>query len=86
VLTNIALPNYARLPIMAQSPWKALDAANVKESANLWRELFGDEFPAPPDDGGEEGTDDGGGSGKAGAFGGFTPRTEKTNIGGGRFA
>lgn len=66
---------------------KALDADNVKESANLWRELFGEEFPAPPDDGGEKESDDvGGGGGKAATFGGFTPRTEKTSIGGGRFA
>jgi hypothetical protein len=31
VLTNIALPNYARLPIVAQSPWVSDgDLAQVK--------------------------------------------------------
>lgn len=55
---------------------RALEAKTVRESANAWRELFGDEFPeAPP------GEDDGGPK-----SGGFTKRTAVSQIGGGRFA
>lgn len=54
----------------------ALDATTLNESARLWRSLFGEKFPAPPSD------DDG----EANTGGGFTPRKEKTIIGGGRFA
>lgn len=55
---------------------RALDSTSVSESARLWRDLFGDEFPEGPDD------DDGGGSGS----GGYTPRTKASIVGGGRFA
>ena len=54
----------------------ALEAKTIQDSANAWRELFGDEFPlAPPGD------DDGGPK-----SGGFTRRTSVSQIGGGRFA
>ena len=53
---------------------RALDAEPLEESVKLWRELFGDEFPAPPDDGND------------GKKGGFTPRKEPTVPGSGRFA
>ncbi len=56
---------------------RALDAKTIVESANAWRELFGDEFPAPPSDKGEDG-----GPKK----GGFTERSSVSSIGGGRFA
>jgi hypothetical protein len=56
---------------------RALDATTVAESAKLWRELFGDEFPEGPDD-------DGGGGGSG--SGGYTPRSKPSIVGGGRFA
>lgn len=66
---------------------KALDSDTVKESADLWRELFGEEFPKAPESDGDNGKKDGGSDGgKTSVIGGFTPRTENTNIGGGRFA
>lgn len=57
---------------------KALDAQTVKESADLWRELLGDEFPKAPDD-------DSGGGGNS-SSGGFTPRTKVSTPSEGRFA
>jgi hypothetical protein len=57
---------------------KALDADTVKKSADLWRQLFGDEFPEAPDD------DSGGGGGSS--SGGFTPRTKVSTPSEGRFA
>ncbi len=62
---------------------RALDAVTVKNSARLWRDLFGDEFPAAPDDGDD---DIGGGHGSNVAIGGFTQRSRPTQISGGRFA
>lgn len=50
---------------------RALDSEDVEESANLWRELFGDKFPAPPE---------------SKKKGGFTARDEPTVVSGGRFA
>lgn len=54
---------------------RALDADTIGESAEAWRELFGDVFPKPPGDDGDRG------SGK----GGYTKRTAVTSIGGGRW-
>jgi len=51
---------------------KAYDEADVRESAILWKGLFGEKFPDPPS--------------KSSASGGFTPRKEASIIGGGRFA
>jgi hypothetical protein len=60
----------------------ALDADSVEESAKLWRQLFGDNFPAPPSGGGDNG---GGGPGSQEQSAGFTPRTAPTIVTGGRF-
>lgn len=55
--------------------------ADISESVARWRQLFGDVFPdAPPDN---PNNDDHGGS-RGGP--GFTPRTQVTEIGRGRFA
>jgi hypothetical protein len=51
---------------------KAYDEEDVRESAVLWKQLFGDKFPDPP--------------AKSNTSGGFTPRKEASIIGGGRFA
>ncbi len=61
----------------------ALDVDSVKESAQLWRQLFGRNFPEPPESGGNN--DDGDPAPQQQA-GGFTPRTAPTTAGGGRFA
>jgi len=50
---------------------RALDSGDIEESANLWRELFGDRFPAPPE---------------KKKKGGFSAREEPTVVSGGRFA
>lgn len=91
VLARVSFEDFAALldqiKSAAETARKALDADSVKKSADLWRELFGDEFPKAPDNGGDDGgADDGGGGGKAAAIGGFTPRSQNTNISGGRFA
>ncbi len=57
---------------------RAYDEEDERESAELWRELFGDRFPKPPPGG--KGGD--GGSGR----GGYTQRDEPSRVGGGRFA
>jgi len=49
---------------------RALEANTIKESADLWRGLFGDEFPAAPDSGAK----------------GYTPRSKSSKIEGSRFA
>ncbi len=53
---------------------RAFDATTVSESAEAWRELFGEGFPAPPSD-----------EGSKNSGGGFTKRTAVTSIGGGRW-
>jgi hypothetical protein len=58
----------------AQIARRAFDATTVSESAEAWRELFGDAFPEPPS-----------GEGNKTAGGGFTKRTAVTTIGGGRW-
>ena len=63
--------------VAAKIAQRALDATTIAESANAWRELFGDEFPSPPSD------KNGDGGPKKG---GFTERTSVSTIGGGRFA
>ena len=60
---------------------KALDSDDPSDSAMLWQSLFGKRFPSPP-------------SGSAAATAGaaaagtgvYTPRQERTRVGGGRFA
>lgn len=61
----------------------ALNAESVEESAKLWRNLFGDNFPEPPSGDGNNG---GGEGGPQEQTAGFTPRTAPTIVGGGRFA
>ena len=61
----------------------ALEADSVEESAKLWRQLFGDNFPEPPSGNGDNG---GGDTGPQEQAAGFTPRTAPTVVGGGRFA
>jgi hypothetical protein len=58
---------------------RAYDEEDDRESAETWRELFGDRFPPPPSGGGQG---DKGGPGS----GGYTTRKESSRIGGGRFA
>lgn len=58
---------------------RALDAQTVKESADEWRKLFGNKFPEAPADSGN------GGSGDTKSHG-YTPRSEPTLVGGGRYA
>lgn len=50
---------------------RALDSQDLSESAGLWRELLGDEFPSSGSTGGGRG--------------GFSPRTSASVVGGGRF-
>ncbi len=52
---------------------RALESADRTESGNLWREMFGTKFPAPPDDGSARDA-------------GFTPPTAPAVPGSGRFA
>lgn len=52
---------------------RAFDSQGRKESGNLWREMFGPKFPAPPENG-------------SGKKGGFTPPTDPAAPGAGRFA
>lgn len=59
---------------------RAYDETTLRESACLWRELFGPRFPEPrPEKGGENGSDDPN-------RGGFTPRTGVTVPRGSRYA
>ena len=60
---------------------KALDSNDPSGSATLWQSLFGTRFPSPP----SGSTAVTAGAGVAGT-GGFTPRQERTRVGGGRFA
>jgi hypothetical protein len=50
-------------------------------SARRWRDLFGEEFPPPP-----EGNDSSDGSKGGGTLGGYTEREGRSSVGSGRFA
>lgn len=65
---------YAQVCDAAAIARRALDATTLYDSAKEWQKLFGDKFPEPP-------------SSKSGgvATGGYTPRTENSQIGGGRY-
>jgi hypothetical protein len=52
---------------------QAYDSTDRKESGNLWRELLGNKFPPPPDNGGSKNS-------------GYTPPTGPAVPGSGRFA
>ena len=56
---------------------RARAAETVAQSVALWRHLFGDPFPTPPEEKGEI---------RVGSTGGFTPRCGPTAPSGGRFA
>jgi hypothetical protein len=71
---------HAQVADAAKIARRALDADSVRESAEAWRELFGDEFPAPPPSGGPDKT------GEGPKKGGFTERAAITTVGGGRYA
>jgi hypothetical protein len=59
VLARITGPEFTQFYKHAASAAKiareALDAETVSTSANKWRELFGDKFPASPEDSEDEG-------------------------------
>ena len=63
---------------------RALKADSVEESAGLWGELFGEDFPKSPGGGG--GGEGGGDKGPTQPSGGFTSRERASTVGGGRFA
>jgi hypothetical protein len=65
----------------AQQARFAFDEEDTRKSAMLWRNLFGEKFPEPPPE--RSGDDDRGESPKSG---GYTPRKDRSIIGGGRFA
>jgi len=70
---------HAQLCEAASTARQALDADTLYESAHLWRELFGDKFPEPPESNS--------GSGPAPSQpGGFTQRELVSTVGTGRFA
>ncbi|MBD2212924.1 nucleotidyltransferase [Nostoc linckia FACHB-104] len=57
----------------------AYNATDVATSVEYWQKLFGNKFPdAPPNNGGRDGNNSSGG--------GYTPRRDVTQLGGGRFA
>ncbi len=66
---------YDRVVEAAKIAREAFDAEEITESANLWRELFGNKFPKPKVE-----------SNSIEKNSGFTPRSEVTTIGGNRFA
>lgn len=65
---------YEKIVTAAGVAREAYDLDTVRESANKWRELFGTEFPAPPDNSNNSATS------------GFSQRQEITTPSGGRFA
>ena len=60
---------------------KALGSDDPSDSATLWQSLFGKKFPSPP-----SGSSTAAAGTAAAGTGGFTPRQERTRVGGGRFA
>jgi hypothetical protein len=66
---------YANVTTAARLARRALDADDLVRSADLWRELLGDEFPKPPAD-----------TARVAAGAGFTPRKESTTLEQGRYA
>jgi hypothetical protein len=69
---------HAQARAAAETARRALEADTLQESATSWRELLGDDFPAPP----------AGGAGKAGSSAemGFTPPQAVATVGRTRFA
>jgi len=60
---------------------EAFDEEDNRKSARRWGDLFGEEFPAPP-----EGNEDGSKGGSSSALGGYSEREGRTIPGTGRFA
>lgn len=61
---------HANVESAARLARRALDAQDIHESASLWRQLLGPEFPSPPSP----------------ATGGYTPREKPTQLSEGRYA
>lgn len=57
----------------------ALDETDLRLSVSKWQQLFGEDFPEPPDEGGDQ-------AGKGPDKGGFTRRAAPTVLAPGRFA
>ncbi len=72
---------HAQVSEAAQIARQAYEEQTVRESAILWRQLFGDRFPEPPAVKGGEGNDPSGPT-----RGGFTAPTGVSQIRGGRYA
>jgi len=66
---------YEKVVIAAKIAREALDSETVYESANKWIELFGVQFPAPPES-----------SNNSSETSAFTKRTKTSSPSGGRFA
>ncbi len=79
VLARVSGENFASFHQLvsdaAELARKAYDESDISESAILWKELFGSNFPDPPKD--DKNSND---------LGGFSPRKEGSVISGGRFA
>jgi predicted nucleotidyltransferase len=71
---------YEHVKTAADLARRALDAEEINESAALWRELFGSRFPEPPDKGTKSGR-----GGEGVSLGGFSERSERTDVSGGLF-
>lgn len=74
---------YAQVIEAAKIARRALDLENVSESAAEWQKLFGSKFPHAGSGSGNNLNDDGGGNSPSG---GYSPRENRSTIGGGRFA
>lgn len=73
---------YNRVVPAAKLAQRAYEEDDVTRSVLLWRELFGDRFPKPPNEGGNGGK----GSGPSTPIvGGYTPRQGDTTLGTRRF-
>ena len=75
---------HSQVGLAAKTVRAALNASSVEESANLWGQVFGNDFPKPPGGGG---SDKGSGDPTPDqSGGGFAERQQATVVGGGRFA
>lgn len=66
---------YEKVVIAAAKAREAYDSDSIRDSANKWRELFGNEFPSPPEQ-----------NNSTSSISKFSERSEPTTPGGGRFA
>lgn len=67
---------HAQVADAAKTARSALDEQDLTKSVQLWRSLFGDEFPPPPSTS----------NASESAQGGYTPRKDVSSVSGGRFA